>query len=257
MAQPFMPGSGSIRMCVIVAIAFAFAEVPSAQEPLTPTPRQTRTVWDGVYNLTQVARGEAAYSVHCASCHREDLTGYDGLLRGQRFMDKYREASLHLLFDKTKTTMPRNAAGTLPDQSYVDIVAYVLKSNEFPAGAAELRHEDLSNVRLVGKAGAEPVPDFSLIKVVGCLGRSGDAWTLTNATDPVRTGDPRPAAGEVLAERTTLTGTATFGLMVSPAYAPTNYSDRSVEVRGFLIRRPNEDRINITSIETVGPSCRP
>ncbi len=258
MAQPFMPGSGSIRICVIGAIAFALAAVavPSAQEPVTPTPRQTRTVWDGVYNLTQVARGEAAYSVHCAGCHREDLAGYDGLLRGQRFMDRYREASLHLLFDKTKTTMPRNAAGTLTDQAYVDIVAYVLKSNEFPDGAAELRVEDLSNVRLVGKAGAEPVPDFSLIKVVGCLGRSGDAWMLTNATDPVRTGDPQPPAGELAEPRSTLTGTGTFRLLISPAYTPANNDGRGVEVRGFLIRRPNEDRINITSIETVGPSCR-
>jgi len=212
-------------------------------------------VWDGVYNPTQAARGESSYSIHCASCHRDDLTGYDGLLRGQRFMDKYREASLHLLFDKTNPTMPRNAAGTLSDQTYVDIVAYVLKSNEFPVGAGELSVDDLPNVRLVGRGGAEPVPDFSLVQVFGCLGRRDDAWMLTNTTEPVRTGDPRPAAGELAAARTTLKGPATFRLLVSPAYAPANHDGRVVEVRGFLIRRPNDDRINVTSIETVNPSC--
>ena len=112
-----------------------------------------------MYNATQAARGEASYAAHCANCHRDDLTGYEGLLRGQRFMEKYREASLHLLFDKTKTTMPRNAAGTLSDQTYVDIVGYVLKANEFPTGADELRVDDLANVQARrqrrGGAGAE------------------------------------------------------------------------------------------------------
>ena len=132
--------------------------------------------------------------MHCANCHRDDLTGYDGLLRGQRFMDKYREASLHLLFDKTKTTMPRNAAGTLSDQTYVDIVGYVLKANEFPAGDRRVACRRSGECRLVGKGGAEPVPDFSLVQVVGCLGRRDDAWILTNTTDPVRTGRS-PAGG--------------------------------------------------------------
>ena len=73
-------------------------------------------------------------------------------------MDKYREASLHLLFDKTKTTMPRNAAGTLSDQIYVDIVTYVLKSNEFPAGAGELSVDDLPNCAPRGKGGCGAGP---------------------------------------------------------------------------------------------------
>jgi S-disulfanyl-L-cysteine oxidoreductase SoxD len=244
------------RVVLAVAIAATVVATAGAQALDGPSPAPSRTVWDGVYSLTQAARGETSYNLHCASCHREDLTGYDGLLRGRRFMEKYREASVHLLFDKTKSTMPRNAAGTLTDQTYLDIVSFVLKANEFPPGIDDMQIEDLPKVRLVGKSGPEPVPSFSLVQVVGCLNRRDDGWVLTKTTEPVRTGDPRPAAGEVLAERTTLTGAATFGLMVSPAYAPINHSDRIVEVRGFLIRRPNEDRINITSIETVGPSCR-
>jgi S-disulfanyl-L-cysteine oxidoreductase SoxD len=243
------------RFSLAIPLAAAVVVTTIAQGPDGAAPTASRTVWDGVYNATQAARGQSSYSVHCASCHRDDLTGYDGLLRGQRFMDKYREASLHLLFDKTKTTMPRNAAGTLSDQTYVDIVTYVLKSNEFPAGAGELSVDDLPNVRLVGKGGAEPVPDFSLVQVVGCLGRRDDAWMLTNTTEPVRTGEPRPAAGELAAARTTSTGTATFRLLVSPAYTPATHDGRVVEVRGFLIRRPNDDRINVTSIENIGLAC--
>jgi S-disulfanyl-L-cysteine oxidoreductase SoxD len=239
----------------VALVVLSISAAVSAQAPDATSPIASRTVWDGVYNATQATRGEASYAAHCATCHRDDLSGYDGLLRGRRFMEKYREASLHLLFDKTRTTMPRNAAGTLSDQTYVDIVAYVLKSNEFPTGADELRLNDLSNVRLVGKGGAEPVPNFSLVQVVGCLGQRGDAWALTNATEPARTGNPRPTAEEAASSTAAPAGTATFGLMVSAAYAPGTHSGRVVEVRGFLIRRPDDDRINVTSIETVGATC--
>ena len=113
-------------------------------------------------------------------------------------MEKYRESSLDLLFEKTKTTMPRGAPASLSDKAYVDIVSYLLKVNEFPAGAGELRVEDLPKIQLIGKGGPEPVPDFSLVRVVGCLdtNASDGAWMLLNSTDPVRTGNPQPAAGE-------------------------------------------------------------
>ncbi len=113
-------------------------------------------------------------------------------------MEKYRESTLDLLFEKTKTTMPRGAPASLSDKAYVDIVSYLLKVNEFPAGAEELRVEDLPKIQLIGKGGPEPVPDFSLVRVVGCLdtNASDGAWMLLNSTDPVRTGNPQPAAGE-------------------------------------------------------------
>ena len=75
-------------------------------------------------------------------------------------MEKYRESSLHLLFDKTKTTMPRGAPGTLSDSAYVDIVSYLLNVNEFPAGARELRLEDLPNIQLVGETALSRCPIF-------------------------------------------------------------------------------------------------
>lgn len=237
--------------------AALFAVVAAAQGPDAPSAPAGRTVWDGVYTPTQAERGQTAYTAHCADCHRDDLSGYDGVLRGRRFMDKYREASLYLVFDKTKTTMPRNAAGSLSDETYVDILSYVLESNGFPPGNGELTLEAVNHIRLVGKGGAAPVPDFSLIQVVGCLGRRDDGWHLTNTSDPVRTGHPQPDPEELAAARTVSPGTNAFGLMVSPAYAPERHDGRIVEARGFLIRRPNDNRINVTSLEGLGAACRP
>ena len=213
------------------------------------------TVWEGVYTEAQAARGQSQYATHCANCHREDLSGYSGLLRGNRFMDKIREASLHLLFDKTKTTMPRGAAGTLSDKAYVDIVTYLLKMNEFPVGSEELRTELLPKIQVVSKTGPEPVPNFSLIRVVGCLTQSDQAWLLTNTTEPVRSGNPQPTEDERRVAEQIPLGSETFDLMVSAAYSPERAKGHKVEVRGLLIRRPAMSRINITSLETLHPTC--
>jgi hypothetical protein len=191
------------------------------------------------------------------NCHKEDLSGYSGLLRGNRFMDKYREASLNLFFDKTRTTMPRGAAGSLSDEVYVDIVSYVLKVNEFPAGAAELRTDQLGNIQVVSKTGPEPVPNFSLVRVVGCLTQSDRAWLLTNTAEPARSGNPQPSAEEKAAAANMPLGSETFDLMVSAAYSPERSKGHKVEVRGFLIRRPAPtlNRINITSLESLQSTC--
>ena len=212
-------------------------------------------MWEGVYTEAQAARGQSEYATHCSNCHRDDLSGYNSVLQGHRFMEKYREASLHLLFDKTKTTMPRGAAGTLTDQAYVDIVSYLLKMNQFPVGSEELSTELLPRIQVVSKTGPEPVPNFSLIRVVGCLSQSDQSWLLTNTTEPVRTGDPQPTADDRKAAEGVPLGSEIFDLMVSAAYSPDRVKGHKVEVRGLLIRRPAMSRINITSLETLHPTC--
>ena len=239
---------------VVGAVIFALTVGVAAQS----ADSHGTTVWKGVYTETQALRGQREYATNCANCHRDDLSGYDSILKGRRFMEKYRESSLHLLFDKTKTTMPRGAPATLSDDTYVDIVAYVLKVNEFPAGDQELRVGDLQKIQLVGKDGPEQVPDFALVRVVGCLvmNPSDGAWMLTHSTDPVRTGNPQPAAGEREAAEASPLGPGTFRLLVSAAYAPEAAKGHKVEVRGFLIRRPTENRLNITSLVTLDPACQ-
>ena len=240
-------------MLMIAAFILAFSVAAAAQS----IDSAAMTVWQGVYTEAQAQRGQREYAAHCASCHRDDLSGYNNILKGRRFMEKFRESSLHLLFEKTKTTMPRGAPASLSDKTYVDIVAYMLKANEFPAGAQDLGVEDLQKIQVVGKNGPEQVPDFSLVRVVGCLtaNPSDAAWMLTHSTEPVRTGNPQPATGEREAAEALPLGRSTYRLLVSAAYAPQAVKGHKVEVRGFLIRRPTENRLNITSLETLDPSC--
>src|SRR5262252_2842351 len=68
--------------------------------------RSTPTVWQGVYSAEQAARGRRVYEDHCAVCHKPNLTGLDGRLKGKRFMEEWREDNLNSLFIQIKRGMP-------------------------------------------------------------------------------------------------------------------------------------------------------
>jgi mono/diheme cytochrome c family protein len=239
-------------------VVFGIAVAAAAAQEAGNQSGASRTVWDGVYTVEQAQRGEEAYRAHCARCHRDDLGGYNGLLLGDRFMEKYREASLNLFFEKMRSTMPRTAPGSLDPDTYVDITSYILKVNAFPTGTRDLALAEIPGVRLIGKDGPAAVPNFSLVQVKGCLVQRGSDWLVTNSTEPVRTSNPQPDAGEVVVAENAPDGTATFELLSSAAYEPAKQAGHVIELRGFLIRRSNAThRINVTAITTAGPECAP
>ena len=108
----------------------AHGVAPAADETAT----DRNTVWKGVYSENQAARGKAGYLSACSRCHKEDLSGYSEILRGDRFLERWREDNLSSLSARVRT-MPPNAPGSLTESAYTDIIAYILKANEFPSGA--------------------------------------------------------------------------------------------------------------------------
>jgi mono/diheme cytochrome c family protein len=99
-----------------------------------------KTVWDGVYSDAQAARGKAVYDARCTSCHGAGLEGADVApsLSGDRFTGAWQGQSVGGLVTRVRTTMPLDDPGSLGMKDSVDVVAYILKQNQFPAGAAEL-----------------------------------------------------------------------------------------------------------------------
>ena len=57
------------------------------------------------------------------------------------------------LFEKIQTTMPADRAGTLKPQQSADLVAYIFKFNDYPAGAADLASEmpALQQIKITSK----------------------------------------------------------------------------------------------------------
>jgi hypothetical protein len=217
-----------------------------------------RTIWDGAYSDAQADRGKAAYETTCIACHKADLTGIDDALKGQRFFDKRREDNLESFFLDLKRMPPRNP-GSLEDQTYIDILTYVLRENSFPSGANELTLESLARIQVVGRDGPAPVPGSSPVLVVGCL-RAGpnESWQVSNATEPVRTRRPFDRVEpELVAAQTTPLGAQTFRLQDAEYHNPQPWVGHKIQAKGTLVRAPAGNRIVVSSLETVAPTCGP
>ena len=84
--------------------------------------------------------GELAYDKNCASCHGEVLNDgeFAPPLKGQSFIQNWGGKTLDKLFIKTASTMPTAAPNSLGDQTYTDILAYLLKNNGVAVGKTKL-----------------------------------------------------------------------------------------------------------------------
>lgn len=102
-----------------------------------------KSVWDGVYTDAQSARGENVYLQYCANCHGPALEGGDmsPALTGGVFTSNWNDLTVGDLFERIRTTMPLDAPGALSRQQNADLIAFVLKANTWPPGAAEMPPE--------------------------------------------------------------------------------------------------------------------
>ncbi len=95
----------------------------------------------GPYSEVQAARGEGLYQQHCSACHGARLQGSPAApLTGEVFRARWEDGrhTLDDLYYIIRSLMPNNAPGSLSKAQYTDVVAYILKVNGYPAGAAEL-----------------------------------------------------------------------------------------------------------------------
>lgn len=245
----------------IAALAAVAAGVSAALHAASGTNVQSagRTVWDGVFSRAQVTRGLDAYREHCAACHGDDLAGDSArAIAGAAFVDEWREDTVDSLFTRVQQTMPRGAPRSLPERTYADVIAYLLARNGFPEGDAELAPDALADIRIEGRDGPQPPPNFSLVVSMGCLARDGMRWHLTQATAPRRTREPEatlaPEARDALAKAPA--GALTFQLEDVHAGLGATVGHRA-EVRGLLIRQPAGDRLSVTGVQTLPAPCTP
>ncbi len=116
------------------AIALAVSVSVAAQQGAT-------NVRDGVFTADQAFRGKAGYDGVCARCHGVPLTGSEGngpALKGPAFLAHWDKDTLGSIFTKIRDTMPLGTPGTLTDEVKLQILAYVLQQNGYPAGTKEL-----------------------------------------------------------------------------------------------------------------------
>ena len=122
----------------------------SAAVPTTPSPPMaSTTIWDGVFTPAQANRGSDVANRVCFACHAETEWTRPGFLGGRNGQ------SIHALWALIHETMPEDSPGSLSDQQYADVVAYMLELNGAPAGETELPSEEsgLLAIRVVPREG--------------------------------------------------------------------------------------------------------
>jgi len=220
-----------------------------------------KTTWDGVFTAAQAERGKTNFlSGRCGGCHKLDLTGDRGpALKGEDFIAHWENGSIATLFDKIRETMPPNAPNETTDDAKIDIVAYLLQQNGYPAGKNELRADadSLGIIDLIRKGQTSTIANFSLVQVVGCLTRGPqNAWTLTRTSDPVITRDEEPSATALKTAQAKTLGADTFQLVSVVPFKPESHAGEKMEARGLLYRDEKDARLNLTSLATVSSTCQ-
>lgn len=85
--------------------------------------------------LKQVERGAAVYRASCGFCHGAELQGSGfPALTGPAFAQRWDGRPLGELFTFVKTSMPLGQAGSLTDEAYADVVAFILSHNGVEPG---------------------------------------------------------------------------------------------------------------------------
>ena len=236
-----------------LAVLAAFLAAPALAHGQTAD-----KIWEGVYSPAQAERAKTSFTAVCRRCHNDDLGGSDRgpSLRGDRFMSNWETQGLNLLFAKIRDTMPPDSPSSLPEDKYLDLVTLILQANGFPAGAENLRADQLESIMIVRKDGDHEVPNFRLVQVVGCLAQEPNhVWMLTRSSEPVVTSDQAPTPDALKEAATQSLGSHTYRLVSAGSFNPGAHKGQKMQAKGLIYRAPDRDRINLLSLEMVGQSC--
>jgi mono/diheme cytochrome c family protein len=231
-------------MCAVLGTILATTSSVAAQAANAPM-----TVWDGVYTEPQATRGLASFNQSCSNCHSLSPQG-NRSLTGDKFWEGFTQKTVADLLTYVRTSMPNGNGGSLSAATYNDLVALILKSNNFPAGANEVSPEAVANVQIIPKDGPGELPANVLARVVGCLAKSGSDWVLTNATTPVRV----DKTGAVPEDATRPLGTRTTTLKFVLTRLDSFVGQR-LSASGLLIGAGGSDGLNVTTVVRVAETC--
>jgi mono/diheme cytochrome c family protein len=116
--------------------AFGLTRVASAQ----PTARLTTA--DGVFTAAQAKSGGELYTMLCQSCHAA-ITH-----TGTPFRSKWVGRTLGDLYTYIREEMPKTEPGSLSEEEYTLVLAYILRMNGMPTGRRALTASDASMARI-------------------------------------------------------------------------------------------------------------
>jgi cytochrome c553 len=139
--RPVFAGAGLV---FIWLTAVAAGAAPGQQPAASAAP----SIWSGVYSQAQARRGLLEYARSCEHCHGSSLTGNATdevpALVADAFLFHWRGRTVQDLYARLSKAMPADAPASLSADAYLDLVAYLLEANGYPAGTRDLERERLS-----------------------------------------------------------------------------------------------------------------
>ena len=108
------------------------------------------------FTADQVTRGSDIYAERCVQCHGDTLDNgeFGGApLNGKYFKQHWGGGTAAGLVAFMKAKMPPDRPGSLTEQSYADLAAFLLDANEYPKGDKELPSDTASQQKLSLKRG--------------------------------------------------------------------------------------------------------
>src|SRR6202789_2067090 len=93
------------------------------------------------FTADQVTRGSDIYAERCVQCHGDTLDNgeFGGApLNGSYFKKHWGGGPLAALIGYMNAKMPPDRPGSLTDQTYADLAAFLLDANDYPKGDKEL-----------------------------------------------------------------------------------------------------------------------
>jgi mono/diheme cytochrome c family protein len=130
----------TMRKEMLAFLALSTAALVCGIGPLQA--QDTKSTATGVFTEEQANKGEAAYQSVCASCHGTDLHSTEAeapdLTEGP-FKFGWQGKTIAERFEIIRKTMPPQKGGSFDDQTYLDIVTYILRFNNVPSGNQALQ----------------------------------------------------------------------------------------------------------------------
>ena len=91
------------------------------------------------FTAEQAAAGRAAFQQSCAMCHGADLRSLpNSILAAPEFTTRWQGRTTSDLLVQLRATMPPEGPGSLPESTYLGVIAFLLQTNGFAASAEPL-----------------------------------------------------------------------------------------------------------------------
>ncbi|MEO7039942.1 MAG: cytochrome c [Candidatus Elarobacter sp.] len=144
-----MPDPSRRRAAAVIVAALAGVALAG---PARSTSAAAARAVPALYTTAQATKGAKTFETQCSSCHGEHLEGGVGpALKGPNLVRLAKKTKLAIgdVFSFLSLQMPLNAPASLSHDQYVSIMAFLLKSNGYPAGSKALTYPGATNSTVV------------------------------------------------------------------------------------------------------------